>query len=162
MVSQREHADIVAKNANQPVATVAKVLRTHLSVLSDALAAGESVTFPGFGTFTVNDRGNATFKPGAALRSAVKSDTQAATTPSAKKATAKKAAGKKATSAKKAPGKKAATTKKAAAAKKTTAKKATPAKKTAAKKQPATKKTAAAKKAPAKATKKTPAKKATK
>lgn len=76
MVSQREHIDQVANETGQPVGTVASIVRAHLSVLTESVAAGERVTLTGFGTFRQRQRPTAEtpvaeFKPGAALARAV-------------------------------------------------------------------------------------------
>lgn len=96
MVSQREHIDTVATRTNHPVSVVAEVVRAHLAVLTETVAAGESVTLTGFGTFSRTDRptaggGTATFKPGASLRKAVSGDETTAAAPAKKPATKKQA-----------------------------------------------------------------------
>ncbi|MDN5894433.1 MAG: HU family DNA-binding protein [Nocardioides sp.] len=132
MVTQREHIDTVAARTGKPVTEVAEIVRAHLGVLSETVAAGEKVTLTGFGTFARNLKatGPATpsFKPGTALRRAV--EESAAAAPAKKtvgKKTAAKSGRKKTTPAKKTTAEKpvAATSTSASAAKKSSAKQRT-------------------------------------
>lgn len=79
MVSQREHVDALATRLGQPVATVAAIIRAHNGLLSETIAAGESVVFSGFGTFRREEKASgpvAAFTPGAALRRKVAATTE--------------------------------------------------------------------------------------
>jgi DNA-binding protein HU-beta len=55
-MNKQDLIEIIAKEAQIPKATVSKVINSYHKAVQVALAQGEKVSLPGFGTFDVSER----------------------------------------------------------------------------------------------------------